>query len=347
MSSTSPIPATSGPEAAFLGPLAAGLPASHDWTFPSLVGVSGGGDSVALLLGLMRLAPGVAASRLVVAHADHGLRAESADDRDFVRKLSENLGLRVISRRLDVAREGGGKGLEGRARHERYAFLAEVAHEIGARHVMVAHTADDQAETILHRILRGTGVAGLAGMRRARLLANGVSLLRPLLRVPRGTVRDFLTSVAEDWREDQTNRDTARARNFLRHEVLPRCTSGPYPAARAAVCRLGEQAGAVSDALASAAEHILEFASQRRYNGTLVIKTGPLLHLDRLLLAEIFVALWRREGWPRQDMTAAHYATLAGFVGGVDDQALTAVRQFPGAVTARVISPGLLALGRE
>jgi tRNA(Ile)-lysidine synthase len=256
MSSPSPSLASASPvETAFRAALAAGLPATHDWAFPSVVGVSGGADSVALALGLVRLAPADAVRRLVIAHADHGLRAESAADHDFVAALAERLGVRFVGRRLAVATAAGREGLEGRARRLRYEFLTEAAHEVGARHVLVAHTADDQAETILHRLLRGTGIAGLAGMRRSRRLADGVALLRPLLHVSRASVREFLAATGQDWREDATNADVRHARNFLRHEILPRCEAGPYPAATDAIARLGAQAAASAAAHASAAEH--------------------------------------------------------------------------------------------
>jgi tRNA(Ile)-lysidine synthase len=315
MSSTSPsLAPVSPPEAAFLAALAAGLPAAHDWAFPSLVGVSGGADSVALALGLARLAPADAARRLVIAHADHGLRADSAADHDFVATLAERLGVRFVGRRLAVATAAGRDGLEGRARRLRYDFLAAAAHEAGARHVLVAHTADDQAETILHRLLRGTGIAGLAGMRRSRRLADGVALLRPLLHVSRASVRAFLAATGQEWREDATNADPARARNFLRHEVLPRCEAGPYPAATDAIVRLGGQAAAAATALASAAEHLLDLHTRRLPNGGITLRTADLAGLDPLLLAELAAAIWRREDWPRRDMTAAHYQGVAALM---------------------------------
>lgn len=308
MSSSSSQPvATRVEEAGFLSALAAGLPSLCDAGFPQLVAVSGGADSVALLLGMVRLAP----AGLVVAHADHGLRAESADDARFVTELAGSLGLRCLTRRLDVAASGGREGLEGRARRQRYAFLAEAAHEVGARQVLTAHTADDQAETVLHRILRGTGLAGLAGMRHTRPLADGVALVRPLLRVRRADVHRFLAVVAQDWREDASNRDLARSRNLLRHEVLPRCVTGPYPAAAESIARLAAQAGAAADALASAAEHLLESHGRRQADGRVTLRTASLRRLHRHLLAEVFAAIWRREGWPRRDMTAAHYRSLA------------------------------------
>jgi tRNA(Ile)-lysidine synthase len=351
MSSTSPTHAAPGPANLFPAALAAGLPATHDWSFPSIVGVSGGADSVALLLGLVRLEPAAAGRRLVVAHADHGLRVESAADLAFVAELARNLGLRFVSRRLTLAASGGGEGLEARARRLRYAFLAEAAHELGARHVLVAHTADDQAETILHRILRGTGVAGLAGMRRSRCLADGVALVRPLLEVPREAARAFLEAVGQDWREDASNADLGRARNFLRHEILPRCTSGPYPAAAASIVRLGGQAATAAAALASAAEHLLDRHAEARADGSLVLRTRELVGLHPHLLGELFAAIWRRQGWPRQEMTAAHYASLAplaiSWAAGGADAGRQQDRHYPGGIAVRPLGPGRILLSRH
>lgn len=310
---------TAGPVAAatdgsglreFLDRLAAALPAAGFWSMPVLVACSGGADSVALVLGLQRLAP--PAARLVVAHVEHDLRAAAAADREFVSRLAARLGLPFVWRRVAVAAApGGGEGLEARARRLRYAFLAEAALERGARHVVVAHTADDQAETILHRLLRGTGPAGLAGMAPARALCDGVALLRPLLHVPRECVRGFVAAEAEVWREDESNADVRHARNFLRHEILARCAAGPYPAATAALVRLGGQVGRLAAALRSAAENLLEIHARRHADGTVVLRTEGLVGLDRHLLAEVFVALWERQGWPRRDMTAGHYERLA------------------------------------
>jgi tRNA(Ile)-lysidine synthase len=349
MSSTLPSHAFSRPDQVFLAALAAGLPATHDWSVPSLVGVSGGADSVALLLGLVRLAPSASGGRrLVVAHADHGLRPESAADLAFVAKLAADLGLRFVSRRLAVPGSGGGEGLEARARRLRYAFLAEAAHEVGARHVLVAHTADDQAETILHRILRGTGVAGLAGMRRSRRLADGVALVRPLLEVPREAARAFLAAVGQDWREDASNADLRRARNFLRHELLPRCTSGPYPAAAAAVLRLGSQAATAAAALASAAEHLLDRHAEFQADGSLILRTRELAGLHPHLVGELFAAIWRRQDWPRQQMTAAHYMSLTTLVSpAAAGESETARQHYPGGITVRSLESGQIVLSRQ
>lgn len=331
------LPGGMTPEESFLASLAASMAPSVLGGFPIVVAVSGGADSVALLVGLVRL--GI--PRLVVAHAEHDIRIEASVDREFVGRLAERFNLPWAWRPLAVRERGDearGEGLEARARRLRYAFLADVAKEAGARHVLVAHTADDQAETILHRILRGTGLTGLAGMRRARELCDGVALLRPLLEVSRKAGRAFLRAASEPWQEDASNADTTHARNFLRHEVLPRCVAGPYPRAPAVVARLGSQAATVAAAITSAAEHLLAMYAPRQSDGTVLVGTRELARLDPHLVAEVFVALWRREGWPQRDMTAGHYESLACLVTERlrqphDEAAPHQHRQFPGAVT--------------
>jgi tRNA(Ile)-lysidine synthase len=300
----------------FLTAVAAGLPPAGFWSHPVLVGVSGGGDSVALLLALARLAPQVASGRLVVVHADHDLRPSAARDRAFTERLAASLRLPVVCRRLAVqaAANSRGEGLEARARRLRYAFFTDVAADIGARHVAVAHTADDQAETILHRLLRGTGLRGLAGMSAARQFAPGVSLVRPLLAVPRREVRGFLAATGQEWCEDETNADTTRARNFLRHEILARCEQAHYPAATASIARLAGQAARTAAVLADAADHLLAAHSSRAADGTVVLQAAAFAGRSPDLLSEMGAALWRREGWPQRDMTARHYRSLAQLV---------------------------------
>ncbi|MFM8986871.1 MAG: tRNA lysidine(34) synthetase TilS, partial [Planctomycetia bacterium] len=295
----------------------------------------------ALLLGLVALAP--AGARLIVAHAEHDLRTAAADDREFVAALAARLGLECTVTRLAVRRRdaAGGEGLEARARRLRYRFLEEVSRDHAARHVLVAHTADDQAETILHRILRGTGPAGLAGISPARTLCEGVALLRPLLAVPRDDVRAFLTAEAEAWREDESNADVRHARNFLRHEILARCAAGPYPAVAAALVRLGSQAGRLAAALRSAADHLLALHARRHADGTIVLRTEGLVGLDPHLRAEVFAALWEQQGWPRRDMTAGHYERLATMAVASATSAAAAA-DFPGGVRVVVERAGAI-----
>lgn len=176
-----------------------------------LVAVSGGADSVGLLRGLARLkCPG--SGRLWVAHYNHGLRgaASEADER-FVADLAAKLNLGFRSGRASDGQlaEPGHNGLEAAAREARYRFLQQTAEEVGARYLVTGHTADDQVETILHRILRGTGLAGLSGMGRIRPLSPAVTLIRPLLGIRRVEVREYLAAIDQPWRR--------------RHQCLPRC----------------------------------------------------------------------------------------------------------------------------
>jgi tRNA(Ile)-lysidine synthase len=320
------------------------LPASDFWTMPVLAAVSGGGDSVALLVALRSLVPPAAVHRLVVVHAEHDLRPDASDDRAFVERLAARLGLRSVARRLAI-RPQGGEGIEAAARRQRYDFLAETAADEGARYVLVAHTADDQAETILLRMLRGTGLAGLGGMAAARELVPGVSLLRPMLGLRRTEARRFLEHLGEAWRDDPTNREVRHARNFLRHEVLAACAAGPFPAAEASLNRLGRQAALVAGALASAAERLLEVHASRDAEGGVVIRTRDLAGLDRHLVAEMFAALWRREGWPRRGMTARHYTGLAALALGAEaSPAAGRSMTLPTGIQARLGEGGLLAV---
>ncbi len=189
-----------------------------------VVAVSGGADSVALLAALREL--GAMRSRqyrLVVAHLDHHLRADSAADAAFVSDLARRWQLPCAVETVDVAaaaREAG-VGIEEAAREARYAFLARVAAQYDATHVAVAHHADDNVETALHRIIRGTHLHGLAAMAPRRELGEGLSLVRPLLGTHRDEVEAFCRDRGLAWRTDSTNADTAYRRNFIRHELLP------------------------------------------------------------------------------------------------------------------------------
>jgi hypothetical protein len=124
--------------------------------------------------------------------------------------------------------------------------------------------------------------------------------------------------------------------------VIPRCEQGPYPAATAALTRLGRQAALVAGAIRSAAEHLLEAHSHRQADGSVTVRTSQFTGLDRHLVAEVFVALWRREGWPQRDMTARHYTTLAAMSGG--DAGTADVIELPGRVRVRHCGDGMLSI---
>jgi len=216
-----------------------------------LVAVSGGPDSVALLATLVGYSrPGW---RIGVGHVNHHLRGKDSDrDQRFVERLAKRLGCEVF-----VADEpiSGAANLEERARERRYAALAAIAGREGFRRIATAHTLDDQAETVLHRLLRGTGTAGLAAIARSR--ADGV--IRPMLDSSREDVKQFLRSRRLRHRVDRTNASERFTRNRLRRRVLPLLEREVNPAVKRALARLAD--------LARDDEALLEEAASRRSLG--------------------------------------------------------------------------------
>lgn len=206
-----------------------------------VVAVSGGADSVALLEVLRRLQPAHAWA-LHVAHLDHGLRKESAVDAEFVREVAGRWGIAATIERRDVRRvcAQAGWSLEDGARRTRYAFLRDVALRQGAGYLALAHTADDQAETVLMRLLRGTGLMGLRAMPVTRDL-EGVWIVRPFLHVWRPEIEAYLKRARLTYREDATNRDGRFVRNRIRHQLLPLLEQEYNPKIKGLLAQLAEQ----------------------------------------------------------------------------------------------------------
>src|SRR5262245_7005354 len=199
-----------------------------------LAAVSGGPDSMALLVALREVAQ-ERGWRVTAAHVDHGLRgAEGAAERDAVAAVAASLGVALVERRLALL---PGAGLETRARRARRRALVSMAQEAGATRIVLGHTADDQAETVLLRLLRGAGRGGLGGMRPAR-----GRLLRPLLGSTRADVRHFLAERKLAFAVDRTNADLRHARNRLRRFVLPLLAAEFNP-------RIGRALAALADRL--------------------------------------------------------------------------------------------------
>ena len=198
-----------------------------------LAGVSGGPDSTALMSALVELREDCRLD-LHVIHIDHALRPESPGDAAYVRRLGARWGAPVTVRRMDVPalRELERTSIEEAARKARHAAYLDAAATINAEAIVLGHNADDQVETVLLNLLRGTGLRGLAGM--AAVAASPfqsasdsqtdgarISLLRPLLTLPRSDISDYIGSRRIRPRDDPSNRDPAHARNRIRHELAP------------------------------------------------------------------------------------------------------------------------------
>ena len=246
-----------------------------------VAGLSGGPDSVAMLDALLLLAPAHGLG-VVAAHLDHGLRPGSKDDAAFCREACRRLGVILREGSADVparARRDGG-GQEEAAREERYAFLRGVKGREEAAAIAVAHTRDDQAETLLLRLLRGAGRRGLGAMRE-----RSGDLWRPLLAASRAEVLDHLRVRGLAWREDPTNADPSFLRNRVRAELLPYLEARLNPSARQTLARAAALLAEEDDLLAELADALWARVAR---------PDGPAVLLAREALASAPRALARR-----------------------------------------------------
>ncbi len=247
-----------------------------------LVAVSGGGDSVALLHLLARWAPR-RSGRLAVAHLDHGLRRGSAADRRFAERMATALSLVVVSDRRPVGPlRRKSESPEEAARRVRRGFLLEAMAETGSDRIATGHTLDDQAETVVLRLLRGAGPAGLAGMAEE----GPGPFVRPLLGLTREELRGWLARRGIPFREDPTNRSLRHDRNRVRRLVLPFLARTVNPqAARHLVQAAGR--------LREDAE-LLDSMARERLAALAGAKDGPPVTLDARALAGLPAPLARR-----------------------------------------------------
>jgi len=288
------------------------------------IGVSGGADSVALLriFGELRGQLGIS---VFVLHFHHQLRGTEADeDERFVKALARQFHLEFESGRADVAGEARlhGWNVEDAARRLRYQFFASMAEALGLKRVAVAHTANDQAETVLSHLLRGTGLTGLAG-----IYPSAGLIIRPLLELGREELRGFLTELKQPWREDATNQDTSRMRARIRHQLIPLLLRDFDAAAVARLSRLAKHARedetfwrALEDerfnalalressaAISFRVEDLLSplpplFSTDHRARGKPASSSAPTMALTRRLVRRIFAEL--RGG--REQLTSRH-----------------------------------------
>lgn len=221
-----------------------------DWRErPLLVAYSGGPDSTALLLTMHELLEESGRGRLRAAHVNHGLHRDSGGWAEHCKAQARALGVSFACREVEV--QADGRGVEAAARRARYEALAALMEPREC--LLTAHHQDDQWETLMLRMLRGTGISGLAGIREKRRLGRGW-LLRPLLDVPRKDLRAWLDRRDGNWIEDPSNRETRFDRSFLRNKVQPLLRER-WPGAGATAGRMARLAGETRELLRDLAEH--------------------------------------------------------------------------------------------
>jgi tRNA(Ile)-lysidine synthase len=300
-----------------------------------IIGVSGGADSVGLMVILERLNRYYKNNwRIIIAHLNHGIRGRQADaDERFVRKLSKELGLAFYAgrRNIPALSRKYGLSLEETARKERYEFFGRIAHKSNAGSnrwpkVAVGHTLDDQAETVLFRIIRGTGIKGLRGILPKRKLAGDspVYLARPLAQLTHQAIVDFLESQRVGFQLDKTNLDRKILRNRIRWELLPLLREYNPGVVRHLV-QLGEAA--------RQNEEVISQAVKRR--PVKALSVSELRKEHPVLQVALFSKALKNSGCNLKLITRAHYKSLIRLAASHRPQGEI---HLPGGISARVKS---------
>lgn len=267
-----------------------------------LLGLSGGADSVALMHLLLE-----AGADLTAVHVNHGLRGEASDgDEAFVSRICGEMGVPLLVYRLDPPENPG----EGWAREERYARFRLAMSQTRACALVLAHHRDDQAETLLLHLLRGSGLRGLCGMQEDSMV-EGLRILRPLLDTPRTALTAYLRERNIPWREDASNADPRYLRNAIRLELLPlmeRLTPG-------AAARMAATAASLR-----ADERVLETLTEdflNTHGGGYALTLKPLTQLPAGLMHRVLRRWWCEAAMQlgcKQELTYAQTMALAALV---------------------------------
>lgn len=238
-----------------------------------VLAVSGGADSTALMHIFASLAPQMKLT-LVAAHLNHGIReADAYEDAEFVKKEAERLGIKCVIKKVNVPETCAQlrMGVEEAARKARYEFLEKVARDTNADRIAVAHNSDDQVETVLINLIRGTGPDGLAGMP----LIRG-KIVRPLIGINRDDIESYLNRNGIKWRIDETNLQSIYTRNKVRLELIPYLQENFNPRIKEAVISLSELVRDETAVIRNATDDLFRAAVQESFPDKVVINAEML-----------------------------------------------------------------------
>jgi len=287
-----------------------------------LLAVSGGPDSVAMLSLFSELnrKPNFSL-QLSVLHVNHHLRGADSDaDADFVQKLCRSLRIPCTVESVDVAERAKAEkiSIEQAGRLCRFELFERICLKTGIKAVALAHHADDNAETILHRIIRGAGLRGLAGIRPRRQLYEGgdVYVIRPLLTFRRAEILKYLDERHIAYRQDVSNASLSHTRNRIRHELLPLLRERFNPQAEEALLRLAEQARGVNAYLAETGERMLDSLVIEHDDRQLVLHCPLLVRKPRVIQTQLIRGAILRMGCPEGELTYGHLNAVADLASG-------------------------------
>ncbi len=299
--------------------------------------LSGGADSVALLRAMAEAKRKHGGKgELFALHFNHHLRgAESDGDERWCSELCRKLeiSLQIFHGNVAARAATDGDGIEAAARQERYTLLTAAAEARGVRYLATAHTSDDQVETVLFRLLRGTGLRGLKGIAATRPLTRSLTVVRPLLNCTRSEVLAHLATLGQDFRTDSSNTDHGYTRNKIRGELLPLLRARYSPSVDESLLRLAEQADEASDFCESAARELLNSSMTTSDHNEVLFNVAALRGQPDILIREALRIAWREANFPEQAMTHDWWCQLAGLA---VDAASGKVLNLPGNVRASI-----------
>ena len=325
-------PAEQGP--AFLTGLLNGLERHGISGQGMLLAVSGGADSMAMLHGLVEIGRQSMLGRIAVAHLNHGLRnEESEQDARFVEETCSVLEVECVVERLvpgtlNVDSRGS---LEESARKARYEFLAQAAQSLNLPVVLTGHHQQDQTETLVFNILRGTGLRGLCGIPEVRELAPGLHVVRPMLKLSPVAIRDFARCRGIAFREDSSNSTSQFTRNQIRQvlNAMPKEISGSLGAS---LQELSDQAGHTMRVIDELSARMLSSAVREESENHIQLDCRELLRWPEPFIRHALILQWARKRWPRQQMNAAQWERLSAAARTGEPRRWT----FPGGMTSIV-----------
>jgi len=286
------------------------FPAKQWRSFRTLIAVSGGPDSVALLRLMVANAEPETKPNLIVAHINHGTRAQQSDaDAEFVKTLANQHQLEFCLDSIPPeTAETHATGSEESLRNARYERLVAMAGRLGCRYLVTGHHQDDQIETVLFRIFRGTGIAGLQGIPNRRVVNEALTIVRPLLNIRSNVLKEYLHSIGQDFRIDPTNAESSYTRNYLRNEILPSLEQR-FGDVTAAVARLSQHAQQAEAFLETSAEPLLT-AITLQTDHEVRLDRRPLIDQPDVLVQKLLLKIWTDQQWPLQSMSAQWWQRL-------------------------------------
>jgi tRNA(Ile)-lysidine synthase len=304
-------------------------PVKRWFEFGVIVAVSGGADSVCLLRAIHEIRneefrnSNEVAGKVWIAHFNHKLRGEASDaDCEFVKELANDLGMQFLSENSN-----GSAASENSLRDERYRFLESSARKTNSRYIATAHHRDDQVETVLFRLFRGTGLKGLTGIPQSRVVDESLTIVRPMLSINHQMIVEALRAWDQPFRCDASNAESDFSRNFIRNEVLP-LLRPRFGSVDDSIARLSYQAGQQQEYLSEQVSPLLRCVESRP--GRITIKCEQLANVPRVIIRELLVAILSQQDWLDSQLGFDELDRLAGIILVAEDQPKF---QLPGCVS--------------